>query len=363
MKPLSILRAESFAPYLNARSILDWLSQGIAAHRILYVIAVATFTLSLLVAPISGNWPDFDIVFDFGTYFVFAIVLGILLGITVKFVQLVLFERPDSPTLELLKFLGQTLTREDRLSNSIHCFILLLLFVSGFGILKGAIGLLNPFHWDPFFRDLDIALSGGRMPHEWLDGLLSTPLAVWLVNLNYNLWYFVVLGTYFAVGMAARNSPDRMRFLNAFFLLWLAAGIVVAFVFSSAGPVYYERLGLGADYKPLMDTLHAAARHHEIWALATQDALWDGYTGLRDGSAGISAFPSLHVATSVLVALYASHSQSRLAIPAWLFAAGIMLGSVVLAWHYAVDGYAGAVLALVIWKVSGWKIWNPGAHA
>jgi hypothetical protein len=31
----------------------------------------------------------------------------------------------------------------------------------------------------------------------------------------------------------------------------------------------------------------------------------------------------------------------------------IQVGSVVLAWHYAVDGYLGAVLAIVCWRVAG----------
>ena len=31
----------------------------------------------------------------------------------------------------------------------------------------------------------------------------------------------------------------------------------------------------------------------------------------------------------------------------------IMLGSVVLAWHYAVDGYAGALIAWAIWSLVG----------
>ncbi|RUW80014.1 hypothetical protein EOA30_41185, partial [Mesorhizobium sp. M8A.F.Ca.ET.059.01.1.1] len=37
----------------------------------------------------------------------------------------------------------------------------------------------------------------------------------------------------------------------------------------------------------------------------------------------------------------------------WIFAVLIMLGSVVLGWHYAIDGYAGALIALAIWKITG----------
>lgn len=345
------------------KSGFDSFARGFSTHRMLYAIALLTFAMALMVAPISGNWPDVAIFLDFSFYLLVATAGGILTFVTIRFTQLVLFERPESPTRELLISLREGIFRGDRLSNTAHSFLALIIFVSGFSILKGAIGLLHPFDWDPLFRDLDIALSGGRLPHEWLDAIFANPFVVWLINVNYNLWYLIVLGTYFGVGMAAVNSPDRMRYLTAFFLLWLGAGIGVAFVFSSAGPVYYERLGLGTDYAPLMASLHAAAQHHDIWALATQDTLWDGFTGARKGSAGIAAFPSLHVASSVLVGLYFSHCGSRLALPAWIFAAGIMLGSVVLAWHYAVDGYAGAILAWIAWKASGWKWFQAPVNA
>jgi membrane-associated phospholipid phosphatase len=36
-----------------------------------------------------------------------------------------------------------------------------------------------------------------------------------------------------------------------------------------------------------------------------------------------------------------------------VFAAIIAVGSVLLAWHYAVDGYAGAAIALACWWLAG----------
>ncbi len=355
MNPMSQIAAGADVGRAGFRRAVDRFSRGFVTHRSLYVIALFTFALALVVAPISGNWPDFDIVGTFGFYIAVAAGVGIFAGLIVKLFHLALVEKSKSPSLALLRWLRDTLFRGDRLVNTAHSFIALLFFVSGFSILKGAIGLLHPFDWDVFFRDMDIAVSFGRMPHEWLGWLTSRPFAVWIINFNYNLWFFIILGSYFAVGMAAHNSADRMRYLNAFLLLWLIAGVFVAFTFSSAGPVYFERLGFGADYAPLMTDLQAANEQHRIWALSTQDTLWDGFTGARKGSAGISAFPSLHVASSVLLAIYATHCRSRLAVPAWIFAAGILLGSVVLAWHYVVDGYAGALLAWLVWKLSNWN--------
>jgi membrane-associated phospholipid phosphatase len=42
-----------------------------------------------------------------------------------------------------------------------------------------------------------------------------------------------------------------------------------------------------------------------------------------------------------------------------IFASLIMVGSVMLAWHYAVDGYAGILIAILCWKASGWLIRSP----
>lgn len=64
---------------------------------------------------------------------------------------------------------------------------------------------------------------------------------------------------------------------------------------------------------------------------------------------GISAMPSLHVATAVLFALTAWRIHWVLGVLFWFYALVIQMGSVHLGWHYAVDGYVGATVALVIW--------------
>jgi membrane-associated phospholipid phosphatase len=62
----------------------------------------------------------------------------------------------------------------------------------------------------------------------------------------------------------------------------------------------------------------------------------------------------MHVANAVLFALYAGRRWPSASAFFWLFAIVIMVGSVVLGWHYAVDGYAGGLISIAVWKMVGW---------
>jgi hypothetical protein len=70
---------------------------------------------------------------------------------------------------------------------------------------------------------------------------------------------------------------------------------------------------------------------------------------------GISAMPSVHVAVAVLFAVLGWRTAAWLG---WLFtgyACVVLIGSVHLGWHYAVDGYVSAVVAPLIWALTGWS--------
>src|SRR5215470_4267737 len=91
-----------------------------------------------------------------------------------------------------------------------------------------------------------------------------------------------------------------MRYLITFVLLWVLLGNVAATLLSSAGPVYYGRVtGLPDPFAPLIAYLHQASTVVWLPALDVQDMLWQSYAHRSLGiGAGISAMPSLHVATS-----------------------------------------------------------------
>jgi hypothetical protein len=173
------------------------------------------------------------------------------------------------------------------------------------------------------------------------------------VNIAYNFWFVALFGAWFWFGFSKQAGELRTRFFVSYMLIWWIGGGLLAVAFSSAGPVYYSGIGLSPDpYLPLMAYLHDVDSRIPIWALKTQQLLWDGYTG-KVAALGISAFPSMHNASAVLFALAFRQVSRGVGLFFTVYAAAILLGSVHLGWHYAVDGYAGIVMALACWWVAG----------
>jgi membrane-associated phospholipid phosphatase len=89
-----------------------------------------------------------------------------------------------------------------------------------------------------------------------------------------------------------------------------------------------------------------------VWALRIQEVLWQTYVNGSGSIGGISAMPSLHVASSVLLALYGFRVSRAHGWCLTAFALMIFLGSIHLGWHYAVDGYLGAAVAFGSWAIA-----------
>jgi hypothetical protein len=146
-------------------------------------------------------------------------------------------------------------------------------------------------------------------------------------------------------------SSAKSRAMIAYSLAWFVLGVGAAMLFSSAGPLFYDRLFGGNDFALLGETL----RSRGAWvAIAESDAMW---TALADGRpglvAGISAVPSLHVAISLWMFLTARSMARRVAPFALSYFILIWIASVQLGWHYASDGLAGAAGMLAIWAAAG----------
>lgn len=330
-------------------------SHSPAARRgdVLQPLAAALIALALgfAVQPVTGTRPDWDLVLRILDKLWTVTLVGAIGLVAGRLIWLALVVRSPRPTRDLVGWLRRLALPDGPLPALATTVGTFFVFAMGVGVLKGAIAVLAPFSWDIALSRLDRVLHFGRLPHEWLAPLLAWPLALSALNILYHVWFFLQIGSIFAIAFAARDL--RRQFLLAYFLTWLVGGFLIAMAVSSAGPVYVARLGLGDAYVPLTDALAAAARDYPMWALDVQERLWSGFTGASTGSAGISAFPSMHVATATLFVLAARRVGRPLFLASLAFWATTLLGSIVLAWHYAVDGYAGTLIAMVIWRGVG----------
>ncbi|MGH6931229.1 MAG: phosphatase PAP2 family protein [Dongiaceae bacterium] len=269
--------------------------------------------------------------------------------------------RPSQPGDYLRAQLRDQILSPERLCNAIPVLIMIPVAMSSFTWFKVLIPFINPFSWDPRLAAWDAWLHGGHQPWELLQPVLGIPIVTSTVTFLYHLWIFAMCGVVLWQTLSTANPRTRMQYLITLVLLWIVIGNLTATILSSAGPVYFGRVtGLPDPFAPLMDYLHAADQTTGVMALEVQDLLWQSY--LRQGAEigrGISAMPSMHLASSFSFVLIGFATSRRLGILFSLFCATIMIGSVHLGWHYAIDGYVAIVLTWLIWRAVGWLLDRP----
>jgi hypothetical protein len=338
----------------GAQTFLHRLAASFGAHAVLFVIPLLYLItneamLAALVEPQRATWkammvsmvtislPAALITLFFARLFVYAFVL-----------------KPPSPTAALVSDIVHLLRSPQRFINGLPVLIAMVMFNKAMLDLKPSIPALVPFAWDELFMRLDRALHLGRDPWIWLDKALGFPLLTLAVNFLYCFWFLAMFTFWFWFAFQDRHSALRIRFFLTWMLTWWIGGGLMALYFSSAGPVYYGALGLSPNpFAPLMSYLRDVHQSYPIWALDTQDMLWRGYTVKDIPFLGISAFPSMHNATAAIIALAAFKLNRPLGLALGCYGLLILVGSVHLGWHYAVDGYAGILLALLAWRVAG----------
>ncbi|WED21267.1 phosphatase PAP2 family protein [Vibrio sp. JC009] len=227
--------------------------------------------------------------------------------------------------------------------------------LSCFTLLKLTIPKIVPFSFDVLFSDIDKLFHFNYQPWELTHGLFQSPYFSLTINILYNLWFFVLI--YVLFYFIVTNAQNRKRYLLSFILSWFIIGNLFATLFSSVGPCFLFKLDPSeTQFLPLMEILtkqsHLLTSQNwpELWAIGTQNTLWEKYVAddVMIG-AGISAMPSMHVASTTLMALAIKRENHWFGNLFIAYAIIIQIGSVHLAWHYAIDGYLAAIMAWIIW--------------
>nr|WP_280638985.1 phosphatase PAP2 family protein [Sphingomicrobium aestuariivivum] len=151
-------------------------------------------------------------------------------------------------------------------------------------------------------------------------------------------WFAVLFATLIALALQGRH-----RALLAYALIWTLVAPLVHLLWPAAGPLFWDELGLGQRFAAIPMTAETAM---------TEAYLWQGFVdGEFNTAGGISAMPSVHIATSFWLVMVAWESP-RWRLPAIAFFLYMWGASVAIGWHYWVDGLAGVGVALIAYALA-----------
>jgi hypothetical protein len=265
----------------------------------------------------------------------------------------------------LLRYIWVDLTAnarvQERFATGLPIVLLLPLFFSIFTSIKTLIPAINPFGWDRAFAELDMVLHGGTPPWQLLQPLIGHPIVTDLIDGLYFQWFFGFQIVCFWQAFSLRDALLRKQFFLTFLLLWVVVGNGLAILLSSAGPCFFEGVvGTPDPYAPLMQYLRLVDETRSIAAVSLQDWLWQSYQHPGAGiGKGISAMPSIHVGVAFVLALLGWRTHRILGVVLGAYCGLILIGSVHLGWHYAIDGYAAIIASYALWRCVGWWLSRP----
>lgn len=322
-----------------------------------FIGIVAAYILICAVIAVATGYGHYFRPFMYlnaGVTMTFNLVMIYVLYRLMRAAFLLIKHKPKEPSEFLLADLKKGPFNPALYRRALPIFITFFFFFSTFTSVKMLVPRIHDFSWDEFFVRADVFLHFGFDPWRLLMAFTAHPLTTYIISLVYILWlpvFFVVL--YWQL-FRLKDPLTRMRFFYTFVLSWAINGTFLALIFSSAGPCYYGLVTGSEHFLDLMDYLRWVDGQYEVYALHTQDLLWNNFqkNDVIVGG-GISAFPSVHVATAFLFVLLGAKTGKKTFIAFLIFFGFILVGSVHLGWHYAVDGYFAILTTYALWWLTG----------
>lgn len=339
---------ERAAPQRRA-SMIGRVAYVLRVHLWLLLFVAAYFMAAVVTSDETGR----VLIMPWGYLQRVLLILGILIpwGIAGYSAYLLWKFRPRHPIAFVASELSRRFFSLERCCGALLTLTLLFLHATAFSFFKCLIPDIQPFAWDGWLASCDAAVHFGSQPWEYLKPIFGYPWITRIIDFCYILWAVVIpFGMiWFAIGNC--GSRLRMQVLLTNVVAWFLLGNVVALALSSAGPCYFQHVAGTADpYAPLMQYLDRIDGQYGTFAVGIQAWLWEGFT-VRNTTLGygISAMPSMHVGTTLLLALAAWRINRIVGSVFFAYTVIMMIGSVHLGWHYAVDGYIALVGVAVIW--------------
>lgn len=249
--------------------------------------------------------------------------------------------------------------------------------------LKHVILFIHKANYDLFFWNLDKWLHFGVRPNILMMEALgeNQAFAVMMDWLYFKYFdYLLIASMIFLLEIKGRKLAEK--YFLAYALVWALGGLGYL-VMPTDGPCYAI---LGSYSTPEEHRVHMFefpvdenipddyARSYyvsKIWiAKLFQERLWEHRKRFLSGEKlpgafyGIAAMPSLHVAMVTMIMLFLFMANPVLGVLGAIYAGATFIGSVFLQWHYAIDGYIGALMAVVIVKLSCSRfLWKEDVNA
>jgi membrane-associated phospholipid phosphatase len=203
--------------------------------------------------------------------------------------------------------------------------------------LKPAIPLLNGISYDGPLESFERALFAGILPTEWLVARSSpTALAFWDIVYGWlSLFMFIsiTIALYyegFRGGVRLTLAYSIGLFIDVFFTLW----------FPTSGPIFV--------HPQWFEGLRNLPSGELAAFLKLTVEQYRHTPGTVYACAGISAMPSYHVYGWVCAFVYWHHLPRKVFLVGLVLTVLTWVSTIVLGWHYFLDGLAGIVLALLV---------------
>ncbi len=264
-------------------------------------------------------------------------------------------DRPERP-LAYLNTSPDVQAMMRNLVQSLLLIVLVCLFLPSFGLLKSLVGFLQPYDWDPLFIQWDRMIHG---LDAWLliQPLVGYPLLTYIIAMAYQVWILLLYIAFPLVCIWRGNQLLRQQMIISFLMSWIIIGVFMANWLASVGPCFLEEMIGDTRFREQMVYLTNVDKLYPLFVLDVQRELLESYHAGNHGlGRGISAMPSMHVSIAFLFAIFCWHISRGLGILAGVYCALILVGSVHLGYHYAVDGYVAIVATLAIWWGAGWAV-------
>ncbi|MEA2293000.1 MAG: hypothetical protein QOE86_639 [Solirubrobacteraceae bacterium] len=206
---------------------------------------------------------------------------------------------------------------------------------------KGFLPFLRPDRHDAGLLTLDRGLFAGHDPATVLHAVLGTGFANQLLSIVYVVYLaFVPISLAAALVWFGRDARHGLWYTSALCLNWVF-GAISYYLIPTMGPAFVAPQ-LFSDLGPTA----SSALQHSLWVERLTVLFGPAGEQAGDVVQSIAAFASLHVSVVLTAALIASWLKASrpLRIALWTYFGLVIVATIYLGWHYAVDDVAGLII-------------------